>query len=644
MIPRLLPSVLLTLAMTAPDAASAVDLKKKYEEQLVRWALEKTGLQLDPGPRGKVIERIVIMREEVIAQSDFWPNFINWFHVKTRDRVVRQELLVRVGQRWDAARVAESARNLRKLFVLAVVRAVPCRGSDAGKVVLLVATKDLWSIRLNMKVSMVGATVQQLLVQPTEQNFLGRNKQLSLRLRLQQLNVDGFRLRDKFSVGQLYIDERLFGTRLYFAEVLDLVFAGDVPCAGSVSANRLSGEVLRRTAGDLWCPTSEPGDLEGVYAYLRLWRPLYALDTRWGFGAWAWANVRQVRSYQQPGPVIRTASHERNGVTYHVPRVYDVREFFGAANVVRSFGRDIKFDIYGGAAAYSRHYAPPDPFPFDEATRQWYSETLLPLSEDAAMLFVTYHSRDTRYVKLFNIDSFALTEDFLLGHDVKLEGRFALGLTSVSQGYIEGRLEGSYRLYRKDNLLTAALTARTRYMPSLRAGGIDGPMVDWFLSAQIKNAFPRLWIGRFHLHLQSVMRHNDLLKNSIFLGGDTGLRGYPSLHFEGRNLLSVNAEYRSLPINLLTLHMGFVLFYDGGALYGGPDPADPTRDLPFTYRQTVGLGLRALFPQFDREVLRVDLGFPLSGSAGEFGTWFSVSFAQVWSTAPRVKSSTMIDP
>ena len=629
----ILVSCVLTQLCLAPSPAQAVDLKKKYEEVLLKWALGRTGLELEPHPGGKIIERVEIVREDIIAQSDFWPNIFNWVHVKTRDSVVRQELLVRPGQLWNQQRVEESARNLRKMYTLAVVRAVPCKSSKPGQVVLLVVTKDLWSIRLNMKFSSVGSTVQAFLLQPTEQNFLGRNKQVSLRLRLQQLNLGGFDLRDQFSLGQLYVDDRVLGSRLYFKEVFDLVFAGDVPCGGA-----------RGSSKDLWCPTSKSGDLEGAYAYLRLWRPLYSLATRWGFGAWAWANVRQQRLYQQPGPSLRTSTYEEHadGVTREVPRAYDVRHLFAAANVVRSFGREIKFDLYTGFAAYSYHYDAPENFPFDGATRQWYADNYLPQSQDAAFVFVTYRTRDTRYVKLREMDAFALTEDFLLGHDVKAEARFALGLTDVSQGYIEGRLEARYRLYRGDNLLTAQLAACTRYMPAQESE--DGPMVNWLLDAQLKNAFPKLWIGRFHLRLRSTTRHNDLLRTTSFLGGDTGLRGYPSLYFEGQNLFSVNAEYRSLPINFFTLHLGFVAFYDGGAAYGGPDPRDRTRDLPFIYRQTLGVGLRALFPQFDREVLRVDLGFPMSGSAGEFGTWFTVSFAQVWSQAPKVRSITMIDP
>ncbi len=630
--------------LLVPSPAGALDLKQKYEEQLVGWALGKTGLQRDPRPGGKVIERVVIVREDIIAESDFWPNFFNWFHVKTRDHVVRQELLLGRGKVWNPALVAESERNLRKLFVLAVVRAVACKSSSPGKVVLLVVTKDLWSIRLNNKFSMVGSVVQSFLTQPTEQNFLGRNKQVSLRLKLQQLQLNGFVLRDKFSIGQLYVDERVLGSRLYLAEVFDLVFSGQVPCGGYSSANSAAGmDVLRRFTNDQWCPDSSHGDLEGVYGYLRLWRPLYSLATKWGFGAWFWANARQVRLYRQPGPMLRTARYDSpGGVTRFIPRVYDVEEIFGAANVVRSFGRENKLDMYAGLAAYSYRYMAPDNFPYDEAARRWYATTYLPLSQDAAFAFVTYHARATRYVKLRDVDTFALTEDFLLGHDVKAEARFALGLSDVSHGYIEGRLEAAYRLYRGDNLLSLRLLARTAYMPARSA--VEGFFVNYHLDAEVKNAFPRLWIGRFHVRLRSTMRHNDLFNSSSYLGGDTGLRGYPSLHFEGENLLVVNAEYRSLPINFFTLHLGFVLFYDGGAVYGGPDPRDPTREQPFVYRQTLGLGIRALFPQFDREVLRVDFGFPMSGDAGEVGTWFSVSFAQVWGQKPRVRSATMIDP
>ena len=77
------------------------------------------------------------------------------------------------------------------------------------------------------------------------------------------------------------------------------------------------------------------------------------------------------------------------------------------------------------------------------------------------------------------------------------------------------------------------------------------------------------------------------------------------------------------------MHLGFVVFYDGGATYGDWQPSN--RDVPFAWRQSVGIGARGHFPQFDRESLRIDLGFPINADGrGSFGTWISLSFGQVF--------------
>ena len=78
------------------------------------------------------------------------------------------------------------------------------------------------------------------------------------------------------------------------------------------------------------------------------------------------------------------------------------------------------------------------------------------------------------------------------------------------------------------------------------------------------------------------------------------------------------------------MHLGFAIFYDGGSVYGGQDPLNPNRELPFIYRHSIGLGLRALFPQFDRETFRADFGIPLSSNSGQPGTWLSLSFGQAF--------------
>ena len=230
-----------------------------------------------------------------------------------------------------------------------------------------------------------------------------------------------------------------------------------------------------------------------------------------------------------------------------------------------------------------------------------------------------------------NLKSLGLTEDLKLGHDIKAELRGAAGLVDFAPLYLEALVDASYRWRLGEDLLSVRVAGRSRWQPSVEEDeGFDDPWANARLEAEVANISPPLPGGRFHTRVGVKLRHNDLTRATSYLGGDNGLRGYPSKQFEGHNLCYVNAEFRSKPINILTLHMGFVLFYDGGAVWGGPDPDDPRQDLKLRYRQSIGLGLRALFPQFDREPLRVDFGIPLSDGSGSVGTWFSLSFKQAF--------------
>jgi hypothetical protein len=637
----LLGAAVALLLTAAPEgAAMGLDVKQQYEENLLRWALAKTGLERDPSPAGKIIERVEIVREEIIARSDPWPGFLNIFHAKTRDYIVRQELLIGPGERWDDERIDESARNLRKLYILAVVRTQACRSREPGKVVLLVVTKDLWSIRLNMNWSLVGSVVGFWDFTPTEMNLAGRNKRLSLHLRLEELDLESFKVRDAVSVGQLYVDPRVLGSRLRFVEYVDLVVAGEVPSGGV------------GLGGKPWVPSVRPGAIEGAYAQVTLGKPLFSLATEWAWGAWGVLDMRQVRRYtvnpanappgESPGHGLKTLLVQSplgtlackvNGApsTCHaVPRVYDREELLAGAYITRSFGRAIKHDVSAGLTSYRLRYAPPDDFPFDEQTRKGYVAALLPRSEDASYFYITYQTRDTRFIQLRNIQTFALTEDFSLGHSLSLTARFATNLTDSTQGYGELSASASYLWHWRGDLLTVWATASSRYQPRIEALGYPGPLVSSSLDVGFKNITPRLWIGRLHVQLHATLRDNNIDNTTIALGGDSGLRGYASGQFEGQNLLLVNAEYRSEPLNLFTVHCGFILFYDGGAVYAGPDPRQPSAALPFRFHQSVGLGLRAHLPQFDKESMRVDFGVPLSGDAGGVGTWISFSFRQAF--------------
>ncbi|MCA9559775.1 MAG: hypothetical protein KC583_14565, partial [Myxococcales bacterium] len=63
---------------------------------------------------------------------------------------------------------------------------------------------------------------------------------------------------------------------------------------------------------------------------------------------------------------------------------------------------------------------------------------------------------------------------------------------------------------------------------------------------------------------------------------------------------------RTAPYAISFLHVGAATFYDVGTVYTDFDDAQ--------LYQTVGLGLRALMPQFNRVVYRFDVGVPVDGS------------------------------
>ena len=614
-----------SVALVDPPRAEALELNRKYEDDLIRWAMKKEALTPEPKPEGMVIERVVIVREEIIAASDPWPNFLNFLHRTTRDHVVRQELLVGRGDAWDVELVRESERNLRKLFILAVARTRACKGSSPDKVVLLVATKDLWSIRLNTQFSMVGTTLQLYDFFPTEQNFLGLNKRVSLHLQLRQLELSTFMLHDSFSLGNLYLDERVLGSRVRLTQRFDAIISGDVPCGGTTGGK----------AG-AWCPARGFGELEGVYGYIWLERPLFSLATKWGFSLFGLVDTGQVRSYvQQPGPALRTVSLDgvssALGTGDRAPRVYDRGRYEVFARVTRSLGEEIKHNISGGLSAYRWRYSVPDGFPFDKEVEAWFRRNYMPRSESAAYLYASYRTHRPKFIKVKNIETLGLTEDITLGHDVSVEVRAAAGLADFEPLYLEVQAEAKYVWNPAGHLLSVRLAGQGRWQPALEDQLEYGdPWANAIIEAEVREITPRVPGGRFHLRLGGRLRHNDLTRARSYLGGDDGLRGFASQQFEGDNLLHVNAEFRSLPINILTLHVGFVLFYDGGAVWGGPDPERPGHPLELEYHQSLGLGLRALFPQFDREPLRIDFGIPLKNEGGSIGTWFSLSFKQAF--------------
>lgn len=570
-----LPLLLAPLLVASPEGSPEPAPPAGYEDALVAWGLEQYGRQVEPAPEGKRLEEVLIASEDVVAPSDPYPLLLNALHARTREPVVRREVLLEPGQPYVSALVEESARNLRKLGIFAVVRTVPVKGHTPDGVALLVVTKDLWSLRLNQNFAVVGSLIQFIQLQGTETNFLGLNKKVA---------VDFLLRLDTLSLGQTYIDRRVGGSRWYFGES--------------------AGIILKRGSG-------EP---EGTYGSVVLQRPLYALTTPWSLTTQAAWNVRTTRIYrgadiwQLPFP---------GGAP--VPFVYDTRELSGSAVYVRSYGERFKWNVGGGVGAYVRDYAAPKSSMLDEAQTAWFEATKLPHSEDAGYATATLQAYEARYEVLRDVDSFALSEDFQMGPLVSATLRYAPPVFSLGSNFAELGLAARYRWHLGDALTTVAGAASIR-----RTFGEDTGWTNrrWALEGQ--QVSPKVLGGRFVARGLLDVNLDYLWDKVNLLGGGNGLRGARPDAYSGKRLLLVNLEYRTAPVVFHTLHVGGVLFWDAGSAFDvGPHVV-----------HTVGAGLRVLFPQFNVAPFRLDFGYVLNGDRPPVGERFSLASGQVTDYRP----------
>ena len=119
----------------------------------------------------RTVLKIEVVRYDIFDSVDtrgWYRNLVNGVHMRTQQRVVDRELLLRPGDLLDSARAAETGRNLRRLGVF---RDVTVDTSADGST-MRVVTRDGWSTQPYVGFRSVGR--QRLLtVGMLETNFLG---------------------------------------------------------------------------------------------------------------------------------------------------------------------------------------------------------------------------------------------------------------------------------------------------------------------------------------------------------------------------------------------------------------------------------------------------------------------------------------
>lgn len=563
----------MTVALTAMSARAEErsSVGSPYEQKTIDRAVAKLHATVDPRPQGKVLEAVDVVSLDVFEDRDLLPSFLapvaNWFHTTTRPYVIEREVLLRKGDRYDQALVDETARNLRGLTQLSLVLCVPLRGSTSDRVRLLIITKDVWSLRLNSDFTFVDGRLQYLLLQPSELNLLGSHQQI-----LGTFEMDAATI----SVGGAYIIPRLAGSRV----------------AASATA---TGIVNRET-----------GHAEGSSGSLSYGQPLYSTRAAWAWrGRMSWEYKMGRRFIGGLGTVFDPASSKcvvasSAATNSSLPRCEYHRDVVsGDYTVTRSFGSTIKHDVSLAFEVSRRQFRRADLSPFTGDQRAAFERAVMPVSDTQIGPSIAYHTYSTRYFDVLDYASLGLTESYPQGHDVTLKLTPITKALNSSRNFVMASVSATYTVPVGDGLVRALVSSDNELT-------VDG-IPDGSVSAGLRVVTPRFGHGRLVFAASVLDRYRNYLNSKTKLGGNGRLRGYPTDMFEGKDYVIANLEYRSDPVEVLAVQLGFVVFADVG------DAFDGFSDMRL--KQSAGFGMRAVFPQLQRSVMRVDVGFPLTQGA-----------------------------
>lgn len=218
--------------------------------------------------QGFVIGEVTLDRADVFDLTN--PDENTWlyraanrWHVMTREKTIRKQLLFGPGDLYDHRLVEESERLLRQNKYLFDAHIKATRTAD-GRVDLTVATRDVWSLAPELSISRSGGETRTR-IGLEEINLLGRGQRLRV-------------LRDE-----------------------DIDREENIVEFGDQHLGRSWVSLLARYADNS----------DGNTRLLSVVRPFYALDARWAAGGTAYADDRLDKLYQN-GVAAAEYRHERD--------------------------------------------------------------------------------------------------------------------------------------------------------------------------------------------------------------------------------------------------------------------------------------------------------------------------------------------
>ncbi len=583
------------------------------ERQSVTRAIAKRGYTVEASPWGKRIGKIHVYNEDVFAEKFGLLEFFNHFHVTTKESAVAAEVVIGEGELWDQERVNETARRLRDPLWTSVVVVIPVASADAGKVDMLVVTRDIWSLRLNTQYTFQQGSLTNLSVALSENNFLGSRSVFAAGFSMDQGAI---------ATGPIFLDKNLLGLRLDFRARFDFI----------LNRQNLQEELGLSEGPPTISERDKPGfNREGTQSSFSLSKPLFSLASTWGVGlsfSHRYAIDRRFRGlgllpvdcstgtcvfpldgngrFQSQLDLARSALDAGLiGVQYEMRR-WDV-----TASTVRQWGTDIKHQLSIGYSVDNTDPRPLASFPGNAVERAAFIRDVLPRNEATSTPFVSYGFFIPKFKTFRNISTFELAEDARLGPAVDVSYSAGLKLLGSDFNFQRGGWSAAWGFpWCRDGLVRPSVSMSTR-IQNVDGGGTS--FIDNTATLGIRVVTPTYKWARLVGETTIATRWNDIGNRFFSIGSDNGLRGFLINEFSGTRtgdrLIRTQLELRTVPRPLWVIRYGGVLFYEVGGV--GDTFAGNAK---IQLHHDVGVGFRMLIPQTARDLFRFDFAIPLDGN------------------------------
>jgi hypothetical protein len=551
---------------------------------------DTSSARLDVPPEGMVCRNGVVSEifvdngsvfevgsEDLDARFNWAYRSANRMHVRTREAVIRRELLFRAGDCFVPSLLADSERILRSLSFIADadVFAVP---QPDGSHHVVVETRDEWSMRL-------------------EPQWDGDNGGMA---------VTGLELRE----------DNLLGTgqhvSAYFKE-----YQGERVYGAAVGTRQLFGTVLDADLGVARTPV-------GVSVTQRLAYPFRGENGRWAF--------REQVEHLERNFEIFVPRNDGPGVQRRF--FAEARRSFDVGTVMR-LGRRGSLTLFGIALAgewieWPRDYLSADGGGDEPAMAQQEPGEPLPVEgldtiSSVQVVFLA-GQRNVRFARRRALDAVRGTEDVRLG----VEAEIAIG-RSLQAFSDDDDLRVDLGFALSAEPAPGVLAGVRATVAGRRDFGAASTEVEW------RNLFGQAdaWAywrpseesrHTYVVAVSAVGGWRTRVPFQLTLGNRAGLRGFPTHAYPGERRIVGTLEHRAYvgwPYPRL-FDLGTAVFLDVGKIWEGGDAFG--QESPIA--ASAGVGLRMAFPPDSRRTYRIDLAMPLTGQEGRRGLVVTLGVGQ----------------